>query len=203
MRNIFDLWLICHIFFYHVPSSHIFPLSSHDGSMFSRFYLWCFPWFSYDVPMIFPWCSHDFLCFFQSFHSFSSSSLLNSSFLAALRTQARVAGRPPGLALLPSPQEGLQTEDLQGRNWLVVNGGHFLNFPINIGLRLSSQLTNSYFSEVWPNHQPGKKEMEKWWSYEIWMEHNSSFTMFYLWKKCWSNGMLMERWAFHGIWMVI
>ena len=27
-------------------------------------------------------------------------------------------------------------------------------FPINIGLRLSSQLTNSYFSEGWPNHQP-------------------------------------------------
>ena len=33
-------------------------------------------------------------------------------------------------------------------------GCHEFYFPINIGLRLSSQLTNSYFSEGWPNHQP-------------------------------------------------
>ena len=32
---------------------------------------------------------------------------------------------------------------------------HEFYFPINIGFRLSSQLTNSYFSEGWPNHQPG------------------------------------------------
>ena len=39
--------------------------------------------------------------------------------------------------------------------WLVVTGCHEFYFPINIGLRLSSQLTKSYFSEGWPNHQPG------------------------------------------------
>ena len=38
--------------------------------------------------------------------------------------------------------------------WLVVTGCHEFYFPINIGFRLSSQLTNSYFSEGWPNHQP-------------------------------------------------
>ena len=33
--------------------------------------------------------------------------------------------------------------------WLVVNGCHqFWHFPMNIGLRLSSQLTKSYFSEI-------------------------------------------------------
>ena len=32
-------------------------------------------------------------------------------------------------------------------------GCHEFYFPINIGLRLSSQLTKSYFSEGWPNHQ--------------------------------------------------
>ena len=35
-------------------------------------------------------------------------------------------------------------------------GCHFWHFPINIGLLSSSQLTNSYFSEGWPNHQPAK-----------------------------------------------
>ena len=34
-------------------------------------------------------------------------------------------------------------------------GCHQFYFPRNIGLRLWSQLTNSYFSEGWPNHQPG------------------------------------------------
>ena len=38
--------------------------------------------------------------------------------------------------------------------WLVVTGCHEFYFPINIGLRLSSQLTNSYFSEGFTNHQP-------------------------------------------------
>ena len=45
--------------------------------------------------------------------------------------------------------------------WLVVWLPSILHFPINIGLRLSSQLTNSYFSEGWlffrgvaKNHQP-------------------------------------------------
>ena len=33
-------------------------------------------------------------------------------------------------------------------------GCHFLDFPRNIGFLSSSQLTNSYFSEGWPNHQP-------------------------------------------------
>ena len=32
-------------------------------------------------------------------------------------------------------------------------GCHFLNLPIQLGMS-SSQLTNSYFSEGWPNHQP-------------------------------------------------
>ena len=39
--------------------------------------------------------------------------------------------------------------------WLVVNGCHLDYFPIHIGLLSSSQLTTSYFSEGWPNHQPG------------------------------------------------
>ena len=33
-------------------------------------------------------------------------------------------------------------------------GCHQSYFPRNIGLLSSSQLTNSYFSEGWPNHQP-------------------------------------------------
>ena len=33
-------------------------------------------------------------------------------------------------------------------------GCHEFYFPRNIGLLSSSQLTNSYFSEGWPNHQP-------------------------------------------------
>ena len=43
--------------------------------------------------------------------------------------------------------------------WLVVTCGNWLpwiwHFPIHIGLLSSSQFTNSYFSEGWPNHQPG------------------------------------------------
>ena len=42
------------------------------------------------------------------------------------------------------------THILLGGEWLP----WILNFPRNIGLRLSSQLTHSYFSEGWPNHQP-------------------------------------------------
>ena len=33
-------------------------------------------------------------------------------------------------------------------------GCHQFYFPINIGFMSSSQLTNSYFSEGWPNHKP-------------------------------------------------
>ena len=39
--------------------------------------------------------------------------------------------------------------------WLVVWLPWIFDFPMNIGLRLSSKLTNSYFSEGWVyNHQP-------------------------------------------------
>ena len=34
--------------------------------------------------------------------------------------------------------------------------------PINIGFMSSSQLTNSYFSEGWPNHQPGCSFLSKY-----------------------------------------
>ena len=39
-------------------------------------------------------------------------------------------------------------------DYLVGGLEHLDYFPINIGLHSSSQLTNSYFSEGWPNHQP-------------------------------------------------
>ena len=42
----------------------------------------------------------------------------------------------------------------RSKNWFVVWLPSILNFPINIGLHSSSQLTHSYFSEGWPNHQP-------------------------------------------------
>ena len=40
-------------------------------------------------------------------------------------------------------------------DWLVVWLPWIWHFPRNIGFMSSSQLTNSYFSEGWPNHQPG------------------------------------------------
>ena len=41
------------------------------------------------------------------------------------------------------------------QNWLVVWNINFI-FPLILGMS-SSQLTNSYFSEGWPNHQPAKR----------------------------------------------
>ena len=42
----------------------------------------------------------------------------------------------------------------------MVTGCHEFYFPINIGFLSSSQLTNSYFSEGWPNHQPEAMDWE-------------------------------------------
>ena len=46
--------------------------------------------------------------------------------------------------------------------WLVVWLPSNFDFPINIGNNSSSQLKNSYFSEGWPNHQPGMYD-DVWW----------------------------------------
>ena len=63
-------------------------------------------------------------------------------------------------------------------------GWFFLNFPINIGFMSSSQLTN-IISEGWPNHQPDKLAMTKWWrSFEFWF-------------LCQLDGVI--SWCWHGI----
>ena len=49
---------------------------------------------------------------------------------------------------------------LVGGNWLPFG----LFSHINIGFISSSQLTKSYFSEGWPNHQPGSDCMTSLWS---------------------------------------
>ena len=46
-------------------------------------------------------------------------------------------------------------------------GCHSWNFPMNIGFISSSQLTNSYFSEGWPNHQPGPPSVV-FWALSLW-----------------------------------
>ena len=47
---------------------------------------------------------------------------------------------------------------IQKPGWCWLVGTSILHFPILIGFRLSSQLTHSYFSEGWPNHQPDNKK---------------------------------------------
>ena len=44
-------------------------------------------------------------------------------------------------------------------NWLVVWLASCFIFPLILGMS-SSQLTNSYFSEGWPNHQPDKEHTD-------------------------------------------
>ena len=69
--------------------------------------------------------------------------------LDAMRTVSRSAKRGWKWATLPRQKPNT---DAKQPGWCF--GCHQFYFPRNIGLHSSSQLTNSYFSEGWPNHQP-------------------------------------------------
>ena len=66
----------------------------------------------------------------------------------------RVKGTPYLEVGLPQGAQGMDGVMRFHDGELVGGLEHQFYFPINIGLLSSSQLTKSYFSEGWPNHQP-------------------------------------------------
>ena len=85
------------------------------------------------------------------FEPHSSRSLHNSSAQALVVSSARCSQVPQwdwpsrgGVAFCSQPSTTA---------WWFLFGCHFFIFPY-LGLLSSSQVTKSYFSEGWPNHQP-------------------------------------------------
>ena len=78
--------------------------------------------------------------------------------------------------------------------WLVVWLPWILYFPRNIGLRLSSQLTKSYFSEGWPNHQEISFDLAR--SQHFFFTADSMTTNILFWLMSWGN----QCFGFLAIW---
>ena len=83
--------------------------------------------------------------------SFGPLPWLHEGFLSWLKKHIR---HVHGWSFLSLPSKHIQTCFLPWTSIFWWFGCHGFYFPINIGLHSSSQLTNSYFSEGWLNHQP-------------------------------------------------
>ena len=91
----------------------------------------------FEVRQIFPWIFAGLL------HPFTIKTVLLWMFINNMF--------PPSLGF---PPQSTMVFTSRPFFWLVVWLPSILFSQKNSGFRLSSQLTNSYFSEGWPNHQP-------------------------------------------------